>query len=130
MNARRLAWFVVCAALATGAAARPQITTIALQQRPAAEVAEVLKPLLAPHESVSGDGYTLILNVEPSRLDDLRATVATLDRAPHQLRISVRQQLATEDGLTAGGVVARVGDDDARVRIGTPDAGSGAEVRY
>jgi type II secretory pathway component GspD/PulD (secretin) len=121
---------VVCASLATVAVARPQITTIALQQRPAAEVAEVLKPLLAPHESVTGDGYTLILNVEPSRLDDLRTTVATLDRAPRQLRISVRQQLTTEDGLTAGGVVARVGDDHGRMIVGTPDAGSGAEVRY
>lgn len=130
MTAVRRAAFVLCAALASAATARPQISTIALQQRPAAEVAEVLKPLLAPQESVSGDGYTLILNVEPSRLDDLRATIATLDRAPRQLRISVRQQLATDDRMTRGGVVANVGDGRSRVIVGAPDAGSGASARY
>ena len=108
------------------AQARPQISTIALQQRPAAELAPVLKPLLAPHESVSGDGYTLILNVEPARLEQLRAAVATLDRAPRRLRITVRQLLATEDRLTTGGVVA-----GAHAHVtGPPDAGSGAELRY
>ena len=126
---RRVA-LIACALLASGAAARPQITTVALRQRPAAEVAQVLKPLLAPHESVTGDGYTLILNVEPGRLDDLRATIATLDRAPRQLRIRVRQQLATDDRMTRGGVVANVGDGRSRVIVGAPDAGSGANARY
>ncbi|MFZ5491730.1 MAG: hypothetical protein ACOY6E_04430 [Pseudomonadota bacterium] len=115
-----------CACALSPAQARPEITTIPLQQRPAAELAPVLQPLLAPHESVSGDGYTLILNVEPARLEQLRATVQTLDRAPRRLRIAVRQLLATEDRLSTGGVVA---GRHAQV-IGPPDAGSGAELRY
>jgi type II secretory pathway component GspD/PulD (secretin) len=80
---------------APGALARPQISTITLQQRPAAEVAQVLRPLLASRESISADGQTLILNVEPARLEQLRTTVATLDHAPRRLRITVRQQLGT-----------------------------------
>jgi type II secretory pathway component GspD/PulD (secretin) len=131
MTARRAiagasAVWLWCACGLSPAQARPEITTIPLQQRPAAELATVLQPLLAPHESVSGDGYTLILNVEPARLEQLRATVQTLDRAPRRLRIAVRQLLATEDRLSTGGVVA---GRRAQV-IGPPDAGSGAELRY
>jgi len=93
-------------------------------------MAQVLQPLLGPQESVSGDGYTLILNVEPARLEQLRATVAELDRAPRQLRITVRQQLFAEDRMNAAGVGADLGDRQARVIVSPPDAGSGADVRY
>jgi hypothetical protein len=113
-----------------GAPARPQLATIALQQRPAAEMAQVLQPLLGPQESVSGDGYTLILNVEPARLEQLRATIAELDRAPRQLRITVRQQLFAEDRMNAAGIGADLGDEQARVIVSPPDAGSGAQLRY
>lgn len=112
------------------AQARPQITTIALQQRPATELVALLQPLLAPHESVTGDGYTLILNVEPARLEQLRATVATLDRTPRRLRITVRQQMASDDRLTTGRVVAGTRDRHSRVIVGPPDAGSNARARY
>lgn len=123
--AARVAPVLLTALLAApGALARPEITTITLQRRPAAEVAQVLRPLLAPHESISADGQTLILNVEPARLEQLRATVATLDRAPRRLRITVRQQLVTEEHLGTGA------GDGSRVIVGLPDAGSGAEVRY
>ena len=123
--AARAALVLLTALLAApGAQARPEIATITLQQRPAAEVAQVLRPLLAPHESISADGQTLILNVEPARLEQLRATVATLDHAPRRLRITVRQQLGTEEHLGTGA------GDGSRRRIGLPDAGSGAEVGY
>lgn len=114
----------------TFALARPQLATITLQQRPAAELAQVLQPLLEPQESVTGDGYTLILNVESARLEQLRATVAELDRAPRQLRITVRQELTAEDRLNAAGITADVGDRHTRVIVGPPDAGSGAQARY
>ena len=127
---RALLALIAVALLPAGAPARPQLATIALQQRPAAEMAQVLQPLLGPQESVSGDGYTLILNVEPARLEQLRATVAELDRAPRQLRITVRQQLFAEDRMNAAGVGADLGDRQARVIVSPPDAGSGADVRY
>lgn len=107
--------------------ARPQLSTIALQQRPAAELVPVLQPLLGPQESVSGDAFTLILNVEPARLEQLRAAVAELDRAPRQLRITVRQELVTEEGMA--GVSAGIGDGRTRVIVSRP-SGSGAQARY
>ncbi len=128
---RTTARLLVAAALLPACAlARPQLATIALQQRPAAEMAQVLQPLLGPQESVTGDGYTLILNVEPARLEQLRAAVAELDRAPRQLRITVRQQLFAEDRMNAAGVSADVGDQHARVVVSPPDAGSGAQAHY
>lgn len=118
------------AALPTGAMARPQIATVALQQRPAAEVVAVLQPLLEARETAVGDGFTLILSAEPARLEQLRATIAELDRAPRQLRITVRQQLFAEDRMNAAGVGAAFGDEQARVVVSPPDAGSGAQLRY
>ena len=112
------------------AQARPQISTIALQQRPAAELAPVLQPLLAAHESVTGDGYTLILNVEPARLEQLSAVIAELDRAPRRLRITVRQQQFVDNRIGSGGVAAGADSEHTRVIASPPDAGSGAEVRY
>lgn len=128
---RRSACLLVGALLLPACAlARPQLATITLQQRPAAELAHVLQPLLGPQESVIGDGYTLILNVEPARLEQLRATVAQLDHAPRQLRITVRQELAAEDRMNAAGVTANIGDQHTRVIVSPPDAGSGAQARY
>lgn len=130
MRRLRALLLVAVVLVPAGAPARPQLATIALQQRPAAEMAQVLQPLLGPQESVTGDGYTLILNVEPARLEQLRATIAELDRAPRQLRITVRQQLLAEDRMNAAGVGADLGDEQARVIVSPPDAGSGAQLRY
>ncbi len=130
MRRLRALLLVAVVLVPAGAPARPQLATIALQQRPAAEMAQVLQPLLGPQESVTGDGYTLILNVEPARLEQLRATIAELDRAPRQLRITVRQQLFAEERMNAAGVGADLGDEQARVIVSPPDAGSGAQVRY
>ena len=132
MNAPlRPAWLLIAALLVPALAlARPQLATITLQQRPAAELAPVLQPLLGPQESITGDGFTLILNVEPARLEQLRATVAALDRAPRQLRITVRQELTAEDRLNAAGITADAGDRHTRVIGSPPDAGSGALARY
>ncbi|WP_448505644.1 secretin N-terminal domain-containing protein [Immundisolibacter sp.] len=132
MNApRRPACLLVAALLVPACAlARSQLATITLQQRPAAELAQVLQPLLGPQESVTGDGFTLILNAEPARLEQLRTTVTELDRAPRQLRITVRQELTAEDRMNAAGVSADAGDRHTRVIVNPPDAGSGAQARY
>jgi hypothetical protein len=90
----------------------------------------VLQPLLAAHESVTGDGYTLILNVEPARLEQLSAVIAELDRAPRRLRITVRQQQFVDNRIGSGGVAAGADSEHTRVIASPPDAGSGAEVRY
>jgi hypothetical protein len=114
------------ALLAGVAAARPQIATVILQQRPAAELVPLLQPLLQERERVSGDGYTLLISAEPARVEQLRAAVAQLDRAPRRLRITVRQALSADQRLHGAGV------DDAPRRVvrSPPDAGSGAQARY
>lgn len=124
---RRAAWLLLGLALLAGVAtARPQIVTLTLQQRPAAELVPLLQPLLQERERVSGDGHTLLLSAEPARLEQLRAVVAQLDRAPRRLRITVRQVLSADERLHGAG-----GDDAARrVVRSPPDAGSGAQARY
>lgn len=124
---RPAAWLLLGLALLAGVAtARPQIVTLTLQQRPAAELVPLLQPLLQERERVSGDGHTLLLSAEPARLEQLRAAVAQLDRAPRRLRITVRQVLSADERLHGAG-----GDDAARrVVRSPPDAGSGAQARY
>ena len=125
---RRAVWLLLGLALLAGVAtARPQIVTLTLQQRPAAELVPLLQPLLQERERVSGDGHTLLLSAEPARLEQLRAAVAQLDRAPRRLRITVRQVLSADEHLHGAG-----GDDASRRRVvrSPPDAGSGAQARY
>ncbi|WP_372696491.1 secretin N-terminal domain-containing protein [Immundisolibacter sp.] len=124
---RPAAWLLLGLALLAGVAtARPQIVTLTLQQRPAAELVPLLQPLLQERERVSGDGHTLLLSAEPARLEQLRAAVAQLDRAPRRLRITVRQVLSADERLHGAG-----GDDAARrVVRSPPDAGSSAQARY
>ncbi|GAB4348545.1 MAG: hypothetical protein Kow0073_01380 [Immundisolibacter sp.] len=118
-------WLLFGLALLAGvAAARPQIATVILQQRPAAELVPLLQPLLQERERVSGDGHTLLLSAEPARLEQLRAAVAQLDRAPRRLRITVRQVLSADERLQGAG------DDAARVVRSPPDTGSGTRARY
>lgn len=133
MIARRLVASLMLAALwlvAAQAQARPQLSTITLTHRPASELVPVLQPLLGQHEMVTGDAFTLILNVEPARLESLRATVEQLDRAPRRLRITVRQELAAEERMRGAGVSGSIGNDQARVIVSPPDAGHGAQARY
>lgn len=75
--------------------ARPQLATITLQQRPAAELAPVLQPLLGSEESVTGEQTMLALEGRPARIAVglvapstacARTTTAAAARAPNTAR--------------------------------------------
>ncbi len=64
---------------------------IELQWRSAEELLPILRPMAGERASVSGSGYTLFLRAPHQRLQELKAMVLELDRAPRQLMISVYQ---------------------------------------
>ena len=84
------------------------IEVIRLQNRPAAEIQELLAPMLENDEVVTGNGFDLIVKSRPGRLESIRELTQQLDRRQHNLIISVLQyshksaaQLNTEAAVQA-----------------------------
>ena len=82
---------LLLAVLSTGVMAADRIEVVPLQNRSAAELIPLVRPMLDEGEALSGTGYQLILRAAPARQDEIRALIAQLDRATQTLRISVRR---------------------------------------
>lgn len=113
--------------LAAAACAQAQedmlMEVIPLRHALVSDVVPVLEPLVAPGGTVTGMNNQLIIKSTPANIEQLKAVLASIDRAPRQLRITVRQDVADslearQDAISATG---RVGDVRARL----PDAGHG-----
>ncbi len=103
MAAVLLPWLLVWANSAAN-----DIHTIELKYRHAEQVLPVLRPMLAPGETVSGQDRVLALRAAPDTVAQLRALIARLDRAPHNLQITVR--------LTSGGAGERPSQELRRIQ--------------
>lgn len=64
---------------------------IELRHQPASEILPVIRPLLAPGGSASGQGFNLFVRTSPHNFSDIRRAVARLDVAEPMLHISVRE---------------------------------------
>ncbi len=87
-------WFVfmLLLALASGASADPrQVTIIPVYYQPAAELIEVLRPLLDPGSSLSAHGDRLIIRASAAEIANISQAIEALDRAPRSLVVEVRQ---------------------------------------
>jgi hypothetical protein len=97
-----------CALLALRDAAAQSIEVLTLRHRTADDLLPLLQPFVEPGGALTGRGNQLIVRVSPANLRQLRELLATLDRAPRQLLITVRQDRAsdeTQQGLRADGSV-------------------------
>lgn len=98
MPTRRLRWFTAFLVLfAAGAPAADALYIIPLRHRPAHEIEPLLRPLLRSDEALSASGYQLLLRARETRRSEIERIVATLDVAPRQLTVTVRQATAQED---------------------------------
>lgn len=91
--------------LAGSACAAPMITkVIDLHYQNAAQVIELVKPLLNEGEQITGSGQTLIVNVSLTTLTMLRQVLHRLDVPPVVFEVTVFQGdpdwLSTQDGYT------------------------------
>ncbi|MFA7386473.1 MAG: secretin N-terminal domain-containing protein [Thiohalobacteraceae bacterium] len=82
---------LLLALLSVGVMAADRIEVVPLQNRSAAELMPLVRPMLNEGEALSGTGYQLILRAAPARQEEIRALIAQLDRATQTLRISVRR---------------------------------------
>jgi hypothetical protein len=111
------------------AARADSLETISLSHRLAEDLLPLLRPLLPPGSALTGTGNVLLVRTDPVTLNQLRETVAQLDRAPRQLLISVGQSSGTASGDRSVGGAATVGSGDVQVGINRPpQEAAGAEI--
>ncbi|MFZ5538538.1 MAG: hypothetical protein ACOY5V_02210 [Pseudomonadota bacterium] len=107
------------AAIAAIVFARPglaqDIEVIALRHRTAEQVLPTLRAFLEPGGALTGQGYQLFLRASPANARQLKQLLATLDRAPRELVITVRQDREAESGERAVGADGSVTISNRRV---------------
>jgi len=97
---------LTAAALLVGAVALAQgaLEIIPLRHRTVDQVIPVLRPLLEPGGSLSGQGTQLFVRTSARNLADLRSALEVLDRPARRLVISVRYEDAGSSSRSAVGV--------------------------
>jgi len=118
--------------LFSGAALADPIQSIQLKHRPADEIIPVIKPLLAPDDSLTGQGYQLFIRTSEKNFEQIKQMVSKLDTAAQLLLISVFQ--GNDRELRALGVSGNFNyqDSQGNVRLGSSNksAKRGADVQY
>lgn len=106
--------------LATPASRADELVTVQLQWRTAEDMIPLLQPLLPPGAVVTGAGNVLLVRADAATLAQLNTAIATLDRAPRQLLITVGQ--SSGSAVRGGGVAgsASVGSGDVQVGVNRP----------
>lgn len=110
-----LALFVLFSAIA-----RPQETVVEvmpLRYRTAQEVIPIIQPMLIREGSVSGFQGQLIVRTTSANLEEIKRILASIDTAPRQLLITVRQDADTDRSRSQVDVSGNVGGEHARVVV-------------
>ena len=127
---RWIAGLVLAAWVGIGALAQQTVLeVIPLRYRAAAEVIPVIQPLLPREGSVSGFQGQLVVRTTPANLEEIKRILASLDTAPRQLVITVRQDVDSARSRSAAEISGSVGGDHGRVTVpGSRDTRGGNVV--
>jgi len=98
-------------------AAEPELRVIPLKHRLADEVVPVVRPLLAPGESVSGVDSRLIVRATPQTFTQIERLLTEIDTARRNLRISVRHAGESERAQDNQGVSGDVRRGNTRIVV-------------
>jgi type II secretory pathway component GspD/PulD (secretin) len=93
------------------------LEVIPLRYRAAQEVIPVIQPMLAPSGSVSGMQGQLILRTTPANLEEIKRILASIDVAPRQLLVTVRQDADIARNRSRTEVSGSVGGEHGRVTV-------------
>jgi type II secretory pathway component GspD/PulD (secretin) len=106
-----------------------ELQVIELDFRMAQDLIPILEPLLEPGGVLTGTDDVLFVRTSAENLEQIRAAVATLDRAPRQLLITVGQGTVRGVDTARAEGSATIGDEDVQVGVNRPPgADSGAQV--
>jgi len=93
------------------------LEVIPLRYRQAAELIPIIQPMLPREGSVSGFQGQLVVRTTPANLEEIKRILASLDTAPRQLVITVRQESEVDRSRSSAEVSGSVGGDHGRVAI-------------
>lgn len=135
MMRRRILALALLAATLPGAppgAAQALVTEVfTIGYRPVDEMIGILRPLVPPPGSVSGAYGKIVVRTTPENMRDVREILATLDRAPANLLVSVRHSMNEEVRRDLYEAFGQVGGDDAAVSTGRrAEGGGGLVIRH
>jgi hypothetical protein len=116
----RLAAILLGVLLSVGVALADEVEVIELKYRTADQIIPTLRPLLEPGGALSGMQSTLVIRASRANIAQLRQVVATLDRMPRRLLISVRQDSAGSFESRDARVSGTVASGDVRVGVNEP----------
>ena len=121
---------VAAAAFLSAAVVLAQATVlevIPLRYRQAAELIPIVQSLLPREGSVSAFQGQLVVRTTPANLEEIKRVLASLDTAPRQLLITVRQDTEVERSRNRAEVSGSVGGEHGRVTIpGSGDSRGGS----
>ncbi len=93
------------------------LEVIPLRYRTAQEVIPIIQPMLSREGSVSGLQGQLIVRTTPANLEEVKRILASVDTAPRQLLITVRQDADIDRSRSRAEVSGSVGGEHGRVTI-------------
>lgn len=100
------------------AALANDIRVIQLQNRSAAEIMPLVRPLLGPEDALNGLDYRLIVRTSDARFREIERLIAQLDGAQRQLRLTLRHVETRDAARTLAELTGSVGiGNHARVAI-------------
>jgi Bacterial type II and III secretion system protein len=112
---------IVLLLLVTVAAARAdEVEIIRLKFRTAEQLIPTLRQLVEPDGAVTGVQDSLVIRASRNNILELRRVIATLDRAPRRLLISVRRDSALADSERGAGASGTVRSGGVRVGVNEP----------
>jgi type II secretory pathway component GspD/PulD (secretin) len=124
-------------ALGVAGAALPQalyqntvVEVIQLRYRTSQELIPMLQPMLTPGGGISGLQGQLVVRTTPANLEEIKRILASVDTAPRQLLITVRQDADMSNERRAASVSGSIGGDRGRVTVpGGRDARGDSRAR-
>ena len=123
------ALFLSCLLLVSVVSAS-SITTLQLDNRPAAELIPIIEPMLAPGDVITGQGFTIILRASPQTVEDVKTMLEALDQAATMLQISVFQgSKRSLEAMSASGSLSVEGDN-TNISVGNDDTNDAGNIDY
>ena len=95
---------------------------IPLHYRMAEELLPILQPLLPPGSAMTGTGNVLFVRADAATIRQVRDAVASLDRAPRQLLITVGQGMGAQGSGTSVRGSGTIGSGDVQAGVNRPPA--------
>lgn len=114
--------------MTAAAAAQATAEIIPLNYRSSEQVIPVIQPLLGRDSSVSGFQNQLVIRATPAEMAEIRRVLASIDKAPRRLLITVRQDAELDRQRREAEISGSIGNDNARVTIPGSGARGGGNV--